>query len=140
MKVYTHLMRSLEKDGAPGRAADILKGALLAGDKRLLFSLSSKDLDQMLTFVLTKVRLFIRSCPFAGIHIEGREFVPGLRGFEPISGGGYLAELGGEGGAYARGDRRPEGGEERGWGEVPEGREENEETAGGDEGPAERAR
>ncbi|KAL0453760.1 UNVERIFIED_CONTAM: hypothetical protein Slati_1354100 [Sesamum latifolium] len=55
-EVYTHLMLSLVKDGAPGRAADIVKGALPAGDKRLLSFLSSEDLDQMLTLVLTKVR------------------------------------------------------------------------------------
>ncbi|KAL0412325.1 UNVERIFIED_CONTAM: hypothetical protein Sradi_1434200 [Sesamum radiatum] len=59
-EVYTHLMLSLEKEGAPGCAADILKGTLSTGDKRLLSSLSSEDLDQMLTLVLAKVRLFTR--------------------------------------------------------------------------------
>ncbi|KAL0405627.1 UNVERIFIED_CONTAM: hypothetical protein Slati_3876600 [Sesamum latifolium] len=44
-EVYTHLMLSLEKEEAPGRAADIMKGALPTGDKRLLSSLSSEDLD-----------------------------------------------------------------------------------------------
>ncbi|KAL0430852.1 UNVERIFIED_CONTAM: hypothetical protein Sradi_0711200 [Sesamum radiatum] len=48
------------KDGAHGHAIDILKGALPARDKKLLSSLSSEDLDLMLTLVLTKVRLFTR--------------------------------------------------------------------------------
>ncbi|KAL0395103.1 UNVERIFIED_CONTAM: hypothetical protein Slati_4476500 [Sesamum latifolium] len=30
-EVYTHLMLSLEKDGAPGRAADLMKGLSLLG-------------------------------------------------------------------------------------------------------------
>ncbi|KAL0320105.1 UNVERIFIED_CONTAM: hypothetical protein Sradi_5272000 [Sesamum radiatum] len=41
--------------------------------------------------------------------------------------------------SVCRGDRRSEGGEERGWAEVPEGREGGEEAATGDEGLAGRA-
>ncbi|KAL0293877.1 UNVERIFIED_CONTAM: hypothetical protein Sradi_6915100 [Sesamum radiatum] len=63
-EVYAHLMLFLEKDRAPGRAADILKGALSSRDKRLLSSLSPEDLDQMLTLVLAKVFS-------TGIHTEG---------------------------------------------------------------------
>ncbi|KAL0446085.1 UNVERIFIED_CONTAM: hypothetical protein Slati_1736400 [Sesamum latifolium] len=59
-EVYTHLMLSLEKDGAPGRAADLMLGALPSGDKRLMSSLSSEDLDHMLTLILAKVYSFIR--------------------------------------------------------------------------------
>ncbi|KAL0386257.1 UNVERIFIED_CONTAM: hypothetical protein Sradi_3020000 [Sesamum radiatum] len=53
-------MLSLERDRAPRRAADILNGALPVGDKRLLSPLSSEDLDQMLTLVLTKVFILRR--------------------------------------------------------------------------------
>ncbi|KAL0355724.1 UNVERIFIED_CONTAM: hypothetical protein Sradi_4019300 [Sesamum radiatum] len=48
-----------------------MKGALPVGDRRLMSSLSSKDLDRMLTLVLTKVHLFVStffswSCLFPG--------------------------------------------------------------------------
>ncbi|KAL0344689.1 UNVERIFIED_CONTAM: hypothetical protein Sradi_4300200 [Sesamum radiatum] len=49
--VYNHLTLSLEKDGAPGRAVDILKGALSSEDRRFMSSLPTKDLDLMLTLV-----------------------------------------------------------------------------------------
>ncbi|KAL0394943.1 UNVERIFIED_CONTAM: hypothetical protein Slati_4460500 [Sesamum latifolium] len=59
-EVYTHLMLFLEKDGAPGRAADLMKGALPVGNMRLMSSLSSEDLDHMLTLVLANVHSFTR--------------------------------------------------------------------------------
>ncbi|KAL0451410.1 UNVERIFIED_CONTAM: hypothetical protein Slati_1119100 [Sesamum latifolium] len=53
-------MLSQEKEGASSRVEDILKGAFSPADKRLMSSLSSEDLDRMLTLVLTKVNLFTR--------------------------------------------------------------------------------
>ncbi|KAL0355609.1 UNVERIFIED_CONTAM: hypothetical protein Sradi_4007800 [Sesamum radiatum] len=43
-------MLSQEKDGASSRAIDTLKGTLSLGDKLLMSSLSSDDLDKMLLY------------------------------------------------------------------------------------------
>ncbi|KAL0444926.1 UNVERIFIED_CONTAM: hypothetical protein Slati_2215300 [Sesamum latifolium] len=86
-----------ETDGAPGCTADVMKGALPTGDKRLLSSLSSEDLDHMLTLVLTRIRLFF------SIYIEGREFILSIRRVGPVPGRGFCKELGGEGATLAGG-------------------------------------
>ncbi|KAL0427465.1 UNVERIFIED_CONTAM: hypothetical protein Slati_2921300 [Sesamum latifolium] len=55
--VYNHSMLSLEKDGVPGRVMEVLKGAPSSEDKRLMSSLSSEDLDRMLSLVLVKATM-----------------------------------------------------------------------------------
>ncbi|KAL0433452.1 UNVERIFIED_CONTAM: hypothetical protein Slati_2679500 [Sesamum latifolium] len=108
----------------PRRAADVMKGVLPAGDKRLLSSLSSEDLDHMLTLVLTKA--FILRGESLSERQEGQT---GPRG-------GFCEGFGGEGGSLAGGSGRLEGGEKGGRGEVSEGGKGSEETAARGKGPA----
>ncbi|KAL0447929.1 UNVERIFIED_CONTAM: hypothetical protein Slati_1920800 [Sesamum latifolium] len=59
-RLYNHLMLSSEKEGASARATNILKVALSPEDRRLMSSLSSEDLDRMLTLVLAKGKILSR--------------------------------------------------------------------------------
>ncbi|KAL0433445.1 UNVERIFIED_CONTAM: hypothetical protein Slati_2678800 [Sesamum latifolium] len=105
--VYT--LDAILREGWGLRArVDVMKGALPAGDKRLLSSLSFEDLDRMLTLVLTK----------------GREFISSVRRVRPVPRRGFCEGFGGEGGSLAGGSGRPEGGKKGGHGEVSEDGEE----------------
>ncbi|KAL0281696.1 UNVERIFIED_CONTAM: hypothetical protein Sradi_7296300 [Sesamum radiatum] len=105
-------MLSLENDGAPRCATDLMKGALPLGDRRLMSSLSLEDLDHMLTLVLTKVPSFTR-----------RESLSRASGGSGRSKGEASVRKLEEKVDHLQGSGRPEGGEKGGRGEVSKGDE-----------------